>query len=133
MENGYLHLAIQASLMLLPFVTTLNVLILHPYGTGSHVKTLRHVSVELLAKGHRVTTVMMEDENVFGLLGRNHTQFVLPFNNIDGQIPYLTEGDKAHFVNPLSSLTYECNLRRVPYNNTNVETWFTFNLQVHHS
>jgi hypothetical protein len=111
MEKGYLQ--IMAAIILLPLATTLNVLILHPYGTGSHIKTLRHVSAELMAKGHRVTTVRMADETMFETLSKNHTQFVMPFDNSNGQIPYLTEGDKAHFINPLSSLTYKCNLRRV--------------------
>jgi hypothetical protein len=111
MEKGYLQ--IMTAIILLPLATTLNVLILHPYGTGSHIKTLRHVSAELMAKGHRVTTVRMADETMFETLSKNHTQFVMPFDNSNGQIPYLTEGDKAHFINPLSSLTYKCNLRRV--------------------
>jgi hypothetical protein len=111
MGNGYLQ--IMTSIILLPFAMTLNILILHPYGTGSHIKTLRHVSTELVAKGHSVTTVRMADEIMFEPLGKNHTQFVLPFNNSNGQIPYVTEGDNAHFVSPLSSLTYKVNLRRV--------------------
>jgi hypothetical protein len=125
MANGYLQ--IMTLITLLPFATTLNVLILHPFGTGSHIKTLRHVSAELVAKGHRVTTVRMADETIFEPLGKNHTQFVLPFDNNKGQIPFVTEGNKAHYVSPQSSITYKCNLRRVQrsvqiYINTNVVT-----------
>jgi hypothetical protein len=63
MEKGYLQ--VMTAIILLPLATTLNVLILHLYGTRSHIQTLRHVSAELVAKGHRVTTVRMADKTMF--------------------------------------------------------------------
>ncbi len=62
-------------------------------------------------KRARVVTVRMADEYTFPGLGPNYTQIVLPFNNTDGDIPYVRKGSDAHFVSPLSKLIYQSDLR----------------------
>ena len=53
----------------------------------------------------------MADENDFPERGLNHTMITLPFDNSDGQLPYVTrDGRESRFVSPLSALSFEANL-----------------------
>ena len=52
----------------------------------------------------------MADENDFPDRGPNHTMITLPFDNSDGELPYVTKEKEARFVSPLSALSFEANL-----------------------
>ena len=53
----------------------------------------------------------MSDENDFAERGPNHTMITLPFDNSDGELPYVTKGGRdSRFVSPLSALSFEANL-----------------------
>ena len=53
----------------------------------------------------------MADENDFPERGPNHTMITLPFDNSDGELPYVTKGGRdSRFVSPLSALSFEANL-----------------------
>ena len=54
----------------------------------------------------------MADENDFPERGPNHTMITLPFDNSDGELPYVTPkgAREARFVSPLSELSFEANL-----------------------
>ena len=54
----------------------------------------------------------MADENDFAERGPNHTMITLPFDNSDGELPYVTPkgAREARFVSPLSELSFEANL-----------------------
>ena len=53
----------------------------------------------------------MADESDFPARGPNHTMITLPFDNSEGDLPYVTKnGRESHFVSPLSSLSFKANL-----------------------
>ena len=135
-------------LLLMSFIYETNCykfLVLHPMYSGSHVLTIHRVSLELIKRGHNVTTLRYKDQHELQLktLGQiteknltagttrnanvRNMKFAGQFreiqrgmNNSDGMIPYLTLEEEAKFVMPSELLWSESislsNLFRVPKN-----------------
>jgi len=88
-------------LFLLPTGLPLNVLILHPIYSGSHVLTLQHLASELLARGDSVTTIRYLDTHDIQLPSHhNHSQILRALDNSHGKYPYLTSEKRAAFELP---------------------------------
>jgi hypothetical protein len=94
---------------LTPAATGHNYLLLHPFYSGSHVLTLHAVTQQLIARGHRVTTVRFEDPHGLTLkpAGPNHTEIVLNLNNSDGALPFVTRHENGVFHMPLEMMWSE--------------------------
>ncbi len=74
----------------------------HGVAGGSHIMNMHHISKSLVNRGHRVTTVTLEDvmhPKIPGL-GKNHSHFMVSVDNSDGTIPFFTKGPEAKFRLP---------------------------------
>ena len=83
-----------------------NFLILHPFYSGSHVLTLHHVTENLIARGHKVTTVRWADPHGLKLrpMGARHKEIILYLDNSNGTIPFTTKGSDGIFHMPLENI-----------------------------
>ena len=85
----------------LSITSSLNVLILHPIYSGSHVLTLQSLASHLLSQGESVTTIRYKDNHNLQLPSHhNHTQMLRALDNSRGKYPYLTQEKRASFELP---------------------------------
>ena len=86
---------------LIATASPLNVLILHPIYSGSHVLILQSLASNLLSQGDSVTTIRYKDNHNLHLPSHhNHTQMLRALDNSKGKYPYLTIEERAVFELP---------------------------------
>ena len=86
-------------------MTSLNVLVVHPFYAGSHVLSLHSVTQELLALGHSVTTIKFHEDKLPLLPShQNFTLVDLYLNNSNGELDFIEQSEFAQYHLPMDDL-----------------------------